>query len=295
WYACVNSGEPFQIEYRFWNHQKKRYRWQLGRALPVRDASSNVVKWFGTATDIDDQKRTEEALRQANHDLEQFAFSASHDLQEPLRNVAIYGQLLKKRYGTKLDADGDEFLGYIVEGALRMETLLRGLLTYTQVTGSSEEEQAPSVDPNAVMKNVVSILHGAIDQSQAVITCDHLPELRVQEIHLQQLFQNLLANALKYRSTEPPSIHVSARRYGLHWTFSVRDNGIGIDPMYKQQVFGIFKRLHTREKYSGAGIGLAICQKIVERYGGRIWVESEVGKGSTFIFSLPQHGVDRHG
>jgi PAS domain S-box-containing protein len=286
WYSSVNSGEPYQIEYRFWDRRTNRYRWQLGRALPARDSAGKIVKWFGTTTDIDDQKRTEEDLRRANADLEQFAYSASHDLQEPLRNISIYSQLLARRYDRALDARAHEFLAFLVEGATRMELLLQGLLAYTEVSGHAEEP-SESVDANQVLRSALISLQRLIEQNCALVTHEALPRVRVHSVHLQQLFQNLISNAIKYRGETPPMIHISAPRDGSGFVFSVRDNGIGIDPQYSQHVFGIFKRLHTRRQYPGAGIGLAICQRIVERHGGSIWVESNVGQGANFRFILP--------
>jgi len=286
WYASVRTGEPYRIEYRFWDRKENRWRWFMSRALPVRDGSGEITKWFGSCTDIDDQKRVEDELRRANQDLEQFAYSASHDLQEPLRSIKIYGELLSKRYGHKLDGQAFEFLEYLGMGASRMEMLVRDLLAYTQVT----KLQAPAEpsDANDAMNAVLANLGGAITQSGASVTHDTLPSVRVHSAHLQQLFQNLIGNAIKYRSTErEPVVHVNGGLKNGRWLFSVRDNGIGIEPEYKEQIFGLFKRLHTGDEYSGTGIGLAICQRIVERYHGRIWVESEPGKGSTFFFEFP--------
>ena len=286
WRASVESGEPFRIEHRFWDRREKRWRWFMGRALPVRDEFGNIVKWFGTSTDIDEQKHVEDELRRANQDLEQFAWSASHDLQEPLRTVKIYSELLHKRYGGRLDGQALDFLGYLRGGATRMEILVRDLLTYTQVTRL--DGHAELTDVGEVVSATLTGLSGAISESQATVTCDTLPSVRMHSTHLRQLFQNLIGNAIKYRKPGvPPLVHVSGEKQNGSWVFSVRDNGIGIEPEYKEQVFGLFKRLHTGDEYSGTGIGLAICQRIVERYHGRIWIESEPGGGSDFRFSVP--------
>jgi PAS domain S-box-containing protein len=286
WHASVQSGEPFSIEYRFRDRRENRWRWFIGRALPVRDGSGTIVKWFGTCTDIDEQKRTEEQLRRANQDLEQFAFSASHDLQEPLRGVKIYSELLAKRYESKLDGDGLKFIKFLTSAATRMERLVRDLLTYTQVAGFDGPQEVS--DANEALKIALANLAVSIAASGAQITTDPLPSLPVSSTHLQQLFQNLIGNAIKYRSLErSPAVHVTAEQQNAHWVFSIADNGIGIDPEYKENVFGLFKRLHRSDEYSGTGIGLAICQRIVDRYHGRIWVESEPGRGSTFRFTLP--------
>ncbi|MBV9268214.1 MAG: PAS domain S-box protein, partial [Acidobacteriaceae bacterium] len=286
WYEAVRTGEPYSIEYRLWDRHESRWRWFIGRALPARGEDGEIVKWFGTCTDIDEQKRIEDELRRANDDLQQFAYTASHDLQEPLRTVKIYSQLLTSRYRDKLDGAALEFCDFVRAGATRMEALVRDLLAYTQVTGA--ERPAQAVDANAVLKEVVANLGGAISESGASITSDPLPKLRVHSTHLRQLLQNLAGNAIKYRSTDrAPVIHVSAQQQAEMWRLSVQDNGIGIDPEYKEQIFGLFKRLHAGDEYSGTGIGLAICQRIVERYHGRIWVESKPGQGSTFFFTLP--------
>ena len=225
-----------------------------------------------------------EALRQSNDDLSQFAYAASHDLQEPLRMVALYGQLFQKRYAGQLDPEAERSLGFIISGAQRMEMLLRDLLTYSQ-TGS-DEEPAVHVDCVKVLSKVTLNLQAGIEQNNAVVSWNQLPLVKAHEIRIVQLFQNLLGNAIKYRGMEPPVICVTAERQDNSWLFCVEDNGIGIQPEYAQQVFGIFKRLHGH-RYPGTGIGLAICQRIVERYGGRIWVEPGPAGGSRFYFTLP--------
>ncbi|MBV9405798.1 MAG: PAS domain S-box protein [Acidobacteriaceae bacterium] len=286
WREAVASGEPYNMEYRFLDRSENRWRWFMGRALPVRDAAGNIVKWFGTSTDIDEQKRVQDELRRANEDLEQFAFSASHDLQEPLRSIKIYSELLVRRHAAKLDDEALKFMRYMRNGATRMETLVRDLLAYTQVARLQEPTEI--VDANEPLKIALANLAGAIAESGAEISIGPLPLLSVNATHIQQLFQNLIGNAIKYRSPEqPPLVSVSAARQGEYWLFAVSDNGIGIDPEYKENIFGLFKRLHNSDEYSGTGIGLAICQRIVDRYHGRIWVESEPGKGSTFLFTLP--------
>jgi light-regulated signal transduction histidine kinase (bacteriophytochrome) len=230
-----------------------------------------------------------QALRLANADLEQFAYSASHDLQEPLRMVSIYSQMLNKKYGSKLDTQADRYLAYMVEGATRMEHLISDLLAYTQLAGT-HEEIAGVADAADVLQSALSSLQVAIEQNHAVITNGALPRVRMQAVHLQQVFQNLLGNAIKYRGKEPPKIQIHARRDGDEWIFTLKDNGIGIDERYASAIFGIFKRLHSTAEYSGTGMGLAICKRIVQRYGGRIWVESKLGSGSTFAFTIRDGG-----
>ncbi len=225
-----------------------------------------------------------EALRQSNDDLSQFAFAASHDLQEPLRMVALYGQLFQRNYLGKLDANADRALGFMISGAQRMEMLLRDLLAYSQ--SGSDADPAGAVDCQTALSRVAYNLEASIQQNQATITWTRLPAVRGHEVRIVQLFQNLIGNAIKYRSANPPVVSVTAEPNGSNILFCVEDNGMGIDPEYAQQVFGIFKRLHGH-KYPGTGIGLAICQRIVERYGGRIWVEPASGGGSRFCFTLP--------
>ena len=228
--------------------------------------------------------RSNEALRQSNDDLNQFAYAASHDLQEPLRMVALYSQLLQRKYLGNLDANADQYISYVVGGARRMEMLLKDLLTYSQ-TGSSAEGPAETVDFTDVIRKVLLNLQASVEQSGAMITWDAIPAVHAHEIRLVQLLQNLVGNAIKYRGEDAPRIHISAEWQETEWVLSVQDNGIGIAPEYAQQIFKIFKRLHGQD-YPGTGIGLAICQRIVETYGGRIWVDSN-GKGSCFHFTLP--------
>lgn len=233
-----------------------------------------------------EMRRHQEKLTRANRDLEQFAHSASHDLQEPLRTVAIYSELLAERSREVLDEQSQVFLGFLKSGALRMEMLVRDLLTYTQTAGA-EEEPAEPIDASSQLEKAVESLAEAIADSDASITHDPLPAVCVKAPHLEVLFQNLIGNAIKYRGEDTPRIHVSAAREDGFWRFSVADNGMGVEPQFHRQIFGIFKRLHTHDKFPGTGIGLAICQRIAERYGGRIWVESELAKGSTFFFTVP--------
>lgn len=254
-------------------------------ALRAARAVENARLFTASQESRDALKRANEDLRSANEDLNQFAYSASHDLQEPLRILSVYSQLMERDFGDKLDGKAREYLGFLLEGSKRMQMLLRDLLDYIQVAGT-KQEQPTEVDAEAVVEKVIENLRKRIVESKAEIHYQGLPKLRMEEIHLLQLLQNLIGNAIKYRSGVPPHIYISAERLGDTWLICVKDNGIGIPFRYQSQVFGIFKRLHTREQYPGTGIGLAICQKIVERYGGKIWVESE-GSGSTFCFKLP--------
>jgi light-regulated signal transduction histidine kinase (bacteriophytochrome) len=227
-------------------------------------------------------------LERSNAELQQFAYVASHDLQEPLRMVASYTQLLARRYGDKLDADALEFIDYAVDGARRMQALINDLLAYSRV-GTRGAEFAPT-DCNALVDQVIADLGAAIEDERAVVTRGDLPTLQADPMQLSQLFQNLIGNAIKFHGERAPRVEIGAERRGGEWRFSVQDNGIGIDPEYADRIFVIFQRLHSRAEYPGTGIGLAICKKIVERHGGHIWMESAPGEGTTFYFTLPAGG-----
>jgi PAS domain S-box-containing protein len=285
WRHSIETGEPFHFQHRF-RRADGAYRWHLTRANAMRDPQGAISMWIGSNTDIHEQKEKEEELRRANDDLQQFAYSASHDLQEPIRNVAVYSEVVAKRYQSLLDAEGLQYLGFVTEGTRRLATLINDLLAYTRA--GVRESDMTAVDSAVVLQHALSSVAEAIRESQATVTHDRLPQVYMSEAHLQQVFQNLIGNALKYRKEVPPRIHISADRQGSVWRFSVQDNGIGIDPQYKERIFGVFKRLHHNRKYSGTGIGLAICQRVVERYGGRIWVESAPGEGSIFRFTVPE-------
>ncbi|MDR4493485.1 MAG: ATP-binding protein [Nitrospirales bacterium] len=225
-------------------------------------------------------------LKQSNEDLEQFAYIASHDLQEPLRTIHGFTQLLESRYRERLDDQGREFIGFVTDAASRMQTLIQDLLKYSRI--QSQELKPASVDAEEVVTEILNHLLLTIEEKHATITHDPLPTIRTDPGHFHHLLQNLLTNALKFAGSDPPCIHIAARETDAEWEFSVRDNGIGIAPDFHERIFLPFKRLHHRGEYPGTGIGLAVCKKIVERRGGRIRVESEPGKGSTFSFSLPK-------
>jgi light-regulated signal transduction histidine kinase (bacteriophytochrome) len=235
----------------------------------------------------EDLRRTLQELARSNRELEQFAYVTSHDLKEPLRMVTGFTGLLKDRYQGKLDAKADQYISFAADAAARMHELIDDMLSYARVGRDSLTE---STDVAVAVARALGNLQGSIEQAGARITCDALPTVRANAVELVQLFQNLVGNAIKFRSERPPEVHLSARRRDGEWVFTVRDNGIGIDPKYRDRIFVIFERLHTRDRYPGTGIGLAICKKIVERHGGEIWVESKVGEGATFKFLIPENG-----
>ena len=245
-----------------------------------------VVRRAVREKELRDQNRQAQAeLARSNRDLEQFAYVASHDLHEPLRMVAAYTQLLSERYQGKLDETADKYIHYAVDGALRMQRLVQDLLAFSRLGHGAGERR--TVQCKAVVEMAVQNLRVAIEESHAEVICGDLPELVADASQLAQLFQNLIGNAIKFRGTQPPRIQVEAEKVGREWIFSVTDNGIGIAPEHADIIFVIFKRLHSRTEYAGNGIGLAICKKIVEHHGGRIWMESEPRRGTTFRFTLP--------
>jgi PAS domain S-box-containing protein len=258
---------------------------------PMRDADGHVLGVLGIAHDITERHLAEIKLRLAladlarsNEELEQFAYVASHDLQEPLRMVSSYTQLLAKRYKGRLDTDADEFIGFAVDGANRMQVLITDLLALSRV--GTRGKKLELSDCESALGQALINLRGTLEASGAVVTHDPLPVLRMDKSQIVQLFQNLIGNAIKFHGEELPRVHVAAEQTGNEWRFSIRDNGIGFDPQYTERIFSIFQRLHTREEYPGTGIGLAICKKVVERHGGRIWAETQPGKGSTFHFTI---------
>jgi signal transduction histidine kinase len=232
----------------------------------------------------DQLEKHAEALARSNSELQQFAYVASHDLQEPLRTISSYVQLLARRYKSQLDGDANEFIGFAVEGTKRMQNLINDLLSLSRV-GTRGLDLAPT-DCAAVLQESLANLQAALTESGAEVTYDALPTVMADKPQLAQLFQNLVGNALKFHSGNAPKIHVSCQPNGKECTIAVKDNGIGIDPRHAERIFQVFQRLHDREKYAGTGIGLAICKKIVERHGGHIWVESQPGEGATFLFNL---------
>jgi chemotaxis family two-component system sensor kinase Cph1 len=302
--AARDTGLPQKMEMP---SPDGRGEWYV-RAYPVKDDQGRIKGIAEFALDITERKKMESLLEQktrelerSNNELEQFAFTASHDLKAPLASMAGFADQLKEKYRDKLDDKALKALSHISKGALRMEALIRDLLTYARV--SSGEQIVKPVSCAAAMDSVLTNLKSVIVESNAVVTADALPDLQGDESQFVQLFQNLIGNAIKYQNERPPRIHVSAHRSDgpqewslgyLHqsaikpgWIFSVSDNGIGMDLAQRVEIFGMFKRLHSQDTYPGTGIGLAICKKIVEQRGGNIWVESEPGNGSTFYFTIP--------
>jgi PAS domain S-box-containing protein len=231
--------------------------------------------------------KTVNELKRSNDELQQFAYVSSHDLQEPLRMVSSYTQLLGVRYKGRLDSDADEFITFAVDGCNRMQGLIQDLLAYSRAGNNGKALR--EISGEDALQAALTNLHAAMEQSGAVVTHDSLPVIKIDETQLTQIFQNLVGNAIKYRRAESPQVHISAsKNRGNEWIFSVRDNGLGIDPQYFDRIFVLFQRLHGRDEFEGTGIGLAICKKLLERMGGRIWVESQPEKGSTFCFALPE-------
>ncbi len=252
----------------------------------LHDEQGSVIGYAKIMSDETVRKQLQDSLTESNTALEQFAYVASHDLQEPLRTMRSYAELLTSKYRGKLDADADQFLGFIVSAAARMSSLIHDLLAYARLT--TEEERPVSVALDEDLEAALTHLDGAIKESGASVTHDPMPTLPVDRGQMVRLFQNLIGNAVKYRKAdEPVHVHLSAELRGGEWVISIRDNGIGFDPKYASAIFQPFKRLHTAEEFPGTGVGLAICRRIVQAQGGRIWAESKLGEGTTFFFTLP--------
>ncbi len=261
-------------------------------ASPIRDAAGGIMGASSFARDITEQVRTEEALarqslelQRSNAELERFAYVASHDLQEPLRTVTSYVQLLARRYRGKLDSDADEFIQYAVDGASRMRQLIQGLLSYARVQTRGDTFERVSLEE--ILAETLDGLQLALEESGAAVTHGPLPVVHADPTQMGQVLANLIDNAVKFRAADPPRAHLAAERRGDEWVVSIRDNGVGIEPRFFERIFIVFQRLHGMSEYSGTGIGLALCKRIIERHGGRIWVESEPGRGSVFFFTLP--------
>ena len=291
WEAITSGKEWYGI---FCNKKKSgELFWESTYISPVRDTDGTIIHYVALKEDITDKKLADEKLeymmadiQRSNKELEQFAYVASHDLQEPLRMVASYMQLLQRRYKDKFDNDANDFINYAVDGSKRMQELIHDLLAYSRVGLPGREFE--QIDIETVLDHAIRNLGMSIKDSGAVVTHDSMPTMFADGVQITQIFQNLISNSIKYYNEAPPRIHISAKQNKKAVIFSVSDNGIGIDPQYYERIFTIFQRLHSKEKYSGTGIGLAICKKIVERHHGKIWVESLPGEGSTFYFTIPE-------
>jgi PAS domain S-box-containing protein len=287
----VGFGDGAVVARRMGERGQITGRRKSGEIFPA-DASISKIEVDGkriytsVLRDVTDRVRAEEELARSNAELEQFAYVASHDLQEPLRMVASYTQLLARRYGDRLDDDAREFIGFAVDGVTRMQALINDLLAFSRVgTRGASFERTPS---ELVLQRTLSNLRPAIEESGAIVTHEPLPTVTVDAMQLGQVFQNLIGNALKFRRPDQqPRVHVSAEVGPEEWVFTVADNGIGIAADYAERIFVLFQRLHSRAEYPGTGIGLAICKKIVERHGGRIWFDSTPGEGTSFHFTIP--------
>jgi PAS domain S-box-containing protein len=294
WRESMAQGKMFESQVRLRRSADGTYRWFICRAVPVRGRDNRILRWLGACTDIHEQmtyaedlRTTNEALQRSNADLEQFAYAASHDLQEPLRMISLYTQLLQEEYAGVLDATARSYVDFAVSGAQRMERLLQDLMAYSRVSAAPPSAESESADTAAAVEAALGNLEAVVRKSGAQVHISDLPRVAAPPVHMVLLFQNLLGNALKYSGGKVPEVWIAAKPADRFWEFSVRDNGIGIEPQYARQIFGIFKRLHGAE-YEGTGIGLAVCQRIVDRTGGKIWLESKPGAGSTFYFTLPR-------
>lgn len=286
--AFRSSGTSFPVEISFspWYSDNGVVITSAIRDISERKKAEEQIRRLNASLEERVLARTQELVR-SNEELQQFAYIASHDLQEPLRTVSVYAQLLAKRYQGKLEGDADQFINFIVENAERMEKLVHHLLDFSRVDARGTDFFT-TVSCETALTDAIRNVNSLVEESGAAITCDHLPKVVGDPVQLTRLFQNLLVNSIKYRSEEPPRIHISAEVQGPDWLISVADNGIGIEPQYAEKIFGIFRCLQPRDKTAGSGMGLAICRKIVTRHEGEIWVESELGQGAVFYFTLPK-------
>lgn len=285
WKVSIATGQPFEMVFPL-RGADGVFRPFLTRVLPVKDATGKVIRWFGTNTDITKELEMRRSLERSNAELQQFAYVASHDLQEPLRMVTAYLGLLEKKYADSLDGDAKKYMEFAIEGGLRARDLVRDLLEVSRL--DSQAEPMSRTNMNEVMQNVTSVLAFQIGEEHATVVADSLPEIIAVKAQMVLLLQNLVGNAIKFHGDQSPEVHISCENRRDSWLFSVSDNGIGIESQYKDKIFVIFQRLHTREEYEGTGIGLAISKKIVERHGGRIWFDSQIGHGTTFYFTIPK-------
>jgi len=286
-----HSTQTHEAEIRLRRAQDGVYRWHLVKVVPDIKNGENA-SWIASCTDIDNIKMTEESLKalsqelnRSNKELEEYAYVASHDLKEPLHVVSSFVHLLEKRLQPKLDDREEQYLKFIREGVGQAQKLIKDLLEYSCI---GREKSFEAVEVSSVLTEILANLRSIIDEAGAVIECDKMPQIKANYLEMVQLFQNLIVNAVKYRSQKPLEIRINGRSEGQMWVFSIKDNGIGIDPQFKDRIFDMFQRLHAKNEYSGTGIGLAICKKIVENHGGKIWIDSALGEGTTFYFTIKQ-------
>jgi PAS domain S-box-containing protein len=287
WKSSIATGQPFDMVFPL-RGSDGVFRPFLTRITPVMDDRGRVVRWFGTNTEITEQLEMQQKLQRSNLELQQFAYLASHDLQEPLRMVISYLSLLDKKYKDELDIQAREYIDHAVDGGVRMRRLIDDLLAYSRV--ETKVKEFALVDMKEVVEGTIKVLKTSIDESKADIYIEPMPTVMADGLQMQQVMQNLIANAVKFHGQERPRVHISAIDGRKEWTFLVKDNGIGLKMEYAERIFQMFQRLHNQDQYPGTGVGLAIVKKIVDRHGGRIWVESEEGKGSTFFFTIPKVG-----
>jgi len=285
------TGRPVlgtEFEFRF---DDGRSVWVYGNVVPLKNEDGSTRGAIGAFVDISERKNAEEELKRSNAELQQFAYLASHDLQEPLRMVLGYLSLLERKYKGELDTQAKEYINHAVDGGTRMRRLIDDLLAYSRVEASAKSS-AP-VDMKEIVEDTIKVLKTSIDESKADVYIEPLPTVMADGLQMQLVMQNLISNAIKFHGTKRPMVHISAKEGAKEWTFSVKDNGIGLNVEYADKIFQMFQRLHTTEQYPGTGVGLAIVKKIIDRHGGRIWVESEEGKGATFFFTIPKSGGGR--
>ena len=294
WNKALKHMKHFKCEYRY-HHLNGSDIWVIAVAKPNIDASGRFVNYVGTLVDINEHQKAEEKviktldeLNRSNKELEHFAYVVSHDLQEPLRSVSSFLQLLSRRYKDEIDPKSAEYIDIAVHGANRMQTMINDLLSYSRIT--TRGKKFTYTDCQVVLDDTLRDLNATIEENDAIVTNDPLPTVFADNSQMKHLFQNLIVNGIKFHGEKQPKIHISVVEKGKEWLFLFQDNGIGIDSKYAESIFDVFKRLHTRKEYSGTGIGLSICRKIVHRHGGEIWVESNLGEGSKFYFTISKRG-----
>lgn len=283
----VAAAEGHADDTRWLMHKNGNKFWAEGLSTAIKNRAGAVIGYAKVTRDATERRQLEQKLERSNDELQRFAYTVSHDLQEPLRTVRSYAELVSRRYAGKLDTDADEFIQFMVDAAGRMTQLLKDLLAYSQAGRPDRTTPEPTQSANILQWAIMNV-DKLVKETGAIITYDPLPMVEADPTQLSQVLQNLLGNSIKYRSAEAPRIHISARKLDGQYEFALADNGVGVDAEHHERIFGVFKRLHGKD-VPGTGIGLAICRKIIESHGGHIWIESELGKGSTFKFTLPAY------